>query len=222
MALEPNEIKSLLLNTDKPCIIKNLDLNWECLKSLDLNEWLTCLDKSFSDGIPFEVANIQHNKYPQWERHRQLYRMTKDEYMNKFHSNDDPKQWATFSYKSLNTLPKECRNGVDFKRFGFPDVDFVHFWFGSKGAHTSAHFDTYGCNIVVQVYGKKSWLLFPPNELLSPTRIPYEESSVYCNENFYSPQSLEQFEKIREPHHLVLQAGDVLLIPHHWWHYAEN
>lgn len=218
MVLEPNDIKNILLNTDKPCIIKNLDLNWECLKSVNLTQWFTHLENSFDDGIPFEVANIKHNKYPQWERHRQLCRMTMDDYMDKFHSTENPKQWATFSYKSLNMLPNECRNGVNFERFGFPDLEYINFWFGSKGAHTSAHFDSYGCNIVVQVYGRyntkciltqkfseptqkssfklfsKSWLLFPPNERLSPTRIPYEESSVYCNENFYSPNALDQFE----------------------------
>lgn len=154
MFLEPNDIKNILLNTDKPCVIKNLDLNWECLKSMNLTQWCTNLEKSFDEGIPFEVANIKHNKYPQWERHRQLCRMTMEEYMNKFHLTDNPKEWATFSYKSLNMLPKTCRNGVNFERFGFPDMEYINFWFGSKGAHTSTHFDSYGCNIVVQVYGR--------------------------------------------------------------------
>lgn len=194
MFLESNDIKNILLNTDKPCIIKQLDLNWDCLKSVNLTQWCSYLNKSFVDGIPFEVANIKHNKYPQWERHRQVCRMTMDEYMNKFHLADNPQQWATFSYKSLSMLPKECRNGVDFGRFGLPDMEYINFWFGSRGAHTAAHFDSYGCNVVVQVYGSKSWFLFPPNERLSATRVPYEESSVYCTENFYSPNGLDQFE----------------------------
>ncbi|XP_037051790.1 HSPB1-associated protein 1 [Bradysia coprophila] len=222
MLLEPIDIKHILLNIDKPCIIKNLDLDWECLKSMNLTQWCSYLDQSFEDGIPFEVANIKHNKYPQWERHRQLCRMTMDEYMTRFHLAENPQQWATFSYKSLNVLPKQCWNGVDFERFGFPDTEYINFWFGSRGAHTPAHFDSYGCNIVVQVYGSKSWLLFPPNERLSPTRVPYEESSVYCSENFYSPNDLDQFQNIAQPHHLILKAGDALIVPRHWWHYAEN
>lgn len=197
MSLEPNDIKNILLNTDKPCIIKNLDLNWDCLKSVNLSQWCSYLDDSFVDGIPFEVANIRHNKYPQWERHRQQSRMSMEVYMKQFHLAENPQKWATFSYKSLDMLPNECRNGINFERFGLPDMEHINFWFGSKGAHTSAHYDSYGCNIVVQVYGSKLWLLFPPNERLSPTRVPYEESSVYCNENFYSPKSLDQFESNR-------------------------
>lgn len=154
MLLKPNDIKDIVLNTDKPCVIKNLDLEWDCLKSVNLTQWCTYLDKSFNDGIPFEVANLKHNKYPQWERHRQLCRMSMDEYMHKFHSNENSQQWATFSYKNLYTLPKECWNGVNFGRFGFPDAEDINFWFGSRAAHTSAHFDSYGCNIVVQVYGR--------------------------------------------------------------------
>lgn len=34
---------------------------------------------------------------------------------------------------------------------------------------------------------RKQWLLFPPEENLFPSRIPYEESSVYSKLNFFSP-----------------------------------
>lgn len=107
---------------------------------------------------------------------------------------------------------------------GFPErgVEDSTLWIGSSGAHTPCHLDTYGCNIIAQVYGKyvfyyyiqqnesiqyivalknmvlqidkfiplfsirKRWLLFPPSETnnLKPTRVPYEESSIYSNINF--------------------------------------
>ena len=45
--------------------------------------------------------------------------------------------------------------------------------------------DSYGCNLVCQVAGSKQWTLFPPSASphLSPTRVPYEESSVYSRVN---------------------------------------
>lgn len=43
------------------------------------------------------------------------------------------------------------------------------------------HYDTYGHNFVAQVEGSKAWTLFPPSATpaLYPTRVPYEESSVF-------------------------------------------
>ena len=37
------------------------------------------------------------------------------------------------------------------------------FWMGSPGAATGLHHDTYGANVVAQVYGTKEWILFPPS-----------------------------------------------------------
>lgn len=75
------------------------------------------------------------------------------------------------------------------------------------------------------MYYSKLWLLLPPDAHLTPTRVPYEESSVYCTENFFSPDAAAtaQFDKIEaETYCVVLHAGDVLIVPHKWWHYAEN
>ena len=35
-------------------------------------------------------------------------------------------------------------------------------WCGSRGAETPGHYDTYGYNVVVQLWGEKEWLLAPP------------------------------------------------------------
>ncbi|XP_035892657.1 HSPB1-associated protein 1 isoform X2 [Anopheles stephensi] len=99
----------------------------------------------------------------------------------------------------------------------------ITFWIGSKQAHTPCHYDTYGCNIVVQVFGRKSWTLLPPEAKLTPVRIPYEESSVYCEENFYSPASYRPFTKVEnDVYHIVLEPGMVLIVPPRWWHYVET
>ena len=39
---------------------------------------------------------------------------------------------------------------------GFPENGAASstLWIGSSGAHTPCHADTYGCNVVVQVYGR--------------------------------------------------------------------
>lgn len=48
--------------------------------------------------------------------------------------------------------------------------------------------------IIETVFGsRKRWLLFPPGCPMNITRVPYEESSVYCKQNFYSPADVSQF-----------------------------
>ena len=62
-----------------------------------------------------------------------------------------------------------------------PEPEQCAFWLGSPGAHTPCHLDTYGCNIAVQLDGRKRWTLFPPTATadLRPTRVPYEESTIF-------------------------------------------
>lgn len=36
---------------------------------------------------------------------------------------------------------------------------------------------------------RKEWFICPPEENLLPTRIPYEESSIYSKLNLFSPDS---------------------------------
>lgn len=94
------------------------------------------------------------------------------------------------------------------------------FWLGSAGARTRCHRDAYGYNIVAQLYGRKSWRLLPPaaeaQGLLHATRMPYEESTIYAEEDVRSASFA-----IKDQQHLVdiaLEPGDVLLVPHGWWH----
>ena len=80
---------------------------------------------------------------------------------------------------------------MQWGKFGFPDRNGTEstIWIGSTGAYTPCHQDTYGFNLVTQIYGRKRWFLFSPNEtdLMYPTRVPYEESSVFSEVNILRP-----------------------------------
>ena len=45
---------------------------------------------------------------------------------------------------------------MTWKHFGFPERGGSDstIWIGNDGAHTPCHLDTYGCNLVAQVYGR--------------------------------------------------------------------
>ncbi|XP_061390150.1 HSPB1-associated protein 1 [Musca vetustissima] len=221
--LYPLNLRELILNTRKPIVLKNFKHQWTCFEN-GLDKWCELYDAHSPETPEFERIALGESSEPQWERKRQQIRISATEFLHDHSS--ERNYWSGLNYKRKNDIPEECSKGVDFGCFGFPHAtDDCTFWLSSKGANTPCHYDTYGCNIVVQVFGRKSWLLFPPsNTVLTPTRIPYEESSVYCKENFYAPNSKEftQLEQLKgQSYQCILEPNDVLIVPRHWWHYVE-
>ena len=102
--------------------------------------------------------------------------------------------WLYVDYKYMSQLFKDhprIISSIDWSMFGFEgrDGNQSTMWLGSSEANTPCHYDTYGCNLVAQVWGRKKWILFSPSdsEGLYPTRVPYEESSVFSQVNILSP-----------------------------------
>lgn len=147
--------KTLILGAKAPFVIKSFNLPWHCMQTT-LEEWCNQFknDSRYDAGVIFETGKLFNNKYPQWERCRQPMRLTLAEFLEQFHESPNTETWAAYSYKHLKYLPNKCSEGVSFATLGFEDQEDISFWLGSKGAHTSCHYDTYGCNIVVQVYGR--------------------------------------------------------------------
>ncbi|XP_014669802.1 PREDICTED: HSPB1-associated protein 1 homolog isoform X2 [Priapulus caudatus] len=137
--------------------------------------------------------------------------------------------WAYIDYRYFTDVfgkTSEEVEAVDWSVFGFKESHGkdTTLWLGTKGAYTPCHYDSYGCNLVAQLYGRKCWTLFPPDdtERLKPIRIPYEESSIFCSENFSTDSQNCALLKDASPHIVTLHPGDVLLVPRHWWHLVEN
>ncbi|XP_024142132.1 HSPB1-associated protein 1 homolog [Oryzias melastigma] len=138
--------------------------------------------------------------------------------------------WAYADYKYIAMLFEDqpgMFEDVKWSDFGFEGRNGRDstVWIGTNGANTPCHMDTYGCNLVLQVQGRKRWHLFPPEDTpnLYPTRIPYEESSVFSSVNVQSPD-LKKFPAFQaaQAHIVTLQPGQVLYVPRHWWHYVES
>ncbi|GAB1600352.1 hypothetical protein Ahia01_000313000 [Argonauta hians] len=137
--------------------------------------------------------------------------------------------WAYIDYKYVKDIFHEQPDvfkAFDWSHFGVGNRDGYHstLWMGTRGAHTCCHYDTYGFNLVAQLHGRKRWVLFPPEDTnnLYPTRIPYEESSVFSEVNIKVPD-VAKYPKFKDCHAYVvtLNAGQVLYVPRHWWHFVE-
>lgn len=138
--------------------------------------------------------------------------------------------WAYADYKYIAMLFQDQPSmfeDVKWSEFGFEGRNGREstLWIGTMGANTPCHLDSYGCNLVLQVQGRKRWHLFPPEDTskLYPTRIPYEESSIFSQVDVLHPdlRRFPAFQRARA-HTVTLQPGQVLYVPRHWWHYVES
>ncbi|XP_076857891.1 HSPB1-associated protein 1 homolog [Brachyhypopomus gauderio] len=138
--------------------------------------------------------------------------------------------WAYADYKYIAVLFQDSPamfKDVVWSDFGCPgrDGEESTLWIGTRGSNTPCHVDSYGCNLVFQIQGRKRWHLFPPDDAayLYPTRIPYEESSVFSRVNVVQPD-LARFPAFQHAraHCVTLHPGQVLLVPGRWWHYVES
>jgi lysine-specific demethylase 8 len=114
-----------------------------------------------------------------------------------------------------------------YGHFRFPDVledrvgDETRFWIGASGQKSSIHNDSnHGFN--AQVYGRKRFILFPPDEYrnLYTSRITDETwaSVVDWDDPDLTQYPLFAFVDGLE---VVLQPGEMLYIPAFWWHAAK-
>ncbi|RUS82910.1 hypothetical protein EGW08_009333 [Elysia chlorotica] len=162
----------------------------------DFNDWLSG-DSHYPNPLA-EFSRTEHCCYID-------YKYMKD----MFHDNPD-----IFSHVRWSCL-------------GLPEFDGSDstIWIGSDGANTPCHQDTYGFNLVTQIQGRKLWVLFPPedSQFLYPTRVPYEESSVFSAVNIRNPD-LKSFPLLKNSHPVivVLSPGQTLYVPRHWWHYVQS
>ncbi|XP_073977610.1 HSPB1 associated protein 1 isoform X2 [Rhodnius prolixus] len=211
-----------ILSSKVPLVFTNL-LDWEC-KSWSIEEWKKTLGES-NDKYPFRKGCNKCSEEPIWETNCETSSLTVSEFFENFNKSFEiDNTWLYFDYKHLSTWFSEVFKDINWSCVGFPErgAEDSTLWIGTEGAHTPCHFDSYGCNIVAQLYGKKVWLLFDPLESnsLSPTRVPYEESSVYSDINFAC--TCHPFPDIKNARCVILQPGDILYVPKHWWHYVEN
>ncbi|KAG6465479.1 HSPB1-associated protein 1 [Manduca sexta] len=220
--LNEEAVRSVIAKASTPIVFRGFVDNWSICQ-WNIEKWCSVFgDKE----IPFRCMKRDFiSDEPCWERRCKVKNMTFKNFVDNLPTSDD---WMYFDYKYVHqwfTGDDELYKDISWKQFGYPGKGATDttLWVGSKGAHTPAHQDTYGVNIVAQLYGKKRWILFPPETGgMKSTRVPYEESSVYSELNFYCPNNIDAFNGVTGARMVELSAGDALLVPRGWWHYVQN
>jgi HSPB1-associated protein 1 len=232
---EPSEVRRLISHIQKPIVFRGLIDTWPMLK-FSMSDWKNL----FSDKLLECRVGKRNSKSdkPQWERQSDNIKCTYEELI-KWSENcgggnnvelsglETSKRFLYYGYKYMKDIfDLEVLQMIDWKAFGYPERNGADstFWLGTAGAHTPCHYDTYGFNLVAQLAGRKRWILYPPEDtcFLQPTRIPYEESSVYSRINFEKWAEAVPVIEGTHPHVVELVPGDVLFVPRHWWHHVRN
>ncbi|XP_055931620.1 HSPB1-associated protein 1-like isoform X2 [Argiope bruennichi] len=231
----PSELREAIKNhLDIPVVFKNQIKSWSTPL---LNSNLT--GKYGNTVLDFRIVPKSY-KGVSWEAQHTFEEATISDFIswqneenvaldstNPFKKYKKNEYWAYSSYNYMNVIfPNDSDiQTMKWDAFGFPEVTGKEstFWLGSEGANTPCHFDSYGCNLVAQITGRKQWILFPATDtsFLYPTRIPYEESSVFSSVNILNVDfTCHPLFKNAHPHIITLEPGDVLFVPKKWWHFV--
>lgn len=225
---------------DEPLVISDAISNWPSLRwtpenigsVFRLDELEARIGRCSPSG---KASSGSASKTTQWDHQCSRRRLTVDQ-LEQFvsESGDFSEEFFYIDYKHIRDMPntsdlsgKAVDSMIDWSVFNLHDKDGSDstFWYGSRGAFTQCHQDTYGCNLVAQLYGWKRWILFPPDdaEALYPTRLPFEESSVFSSVLVTEPD-FNRFPAFRHarPRVVDLEAGQVLFVPHRWWHHVQT
>uniref|UniRef100_A0A8C2JKN3 Hspb associated protein 1 n=1 Tax=Cyprinus carpio TaxID=7962 RepID=A0A8C2JKN3_CYPCA len=232
----PEEARRIVQFLQTPAVFLNMTTDWPAL------HWtVEHLSDCLTERLRFRIGKRTENMAPLFETECSYIEATINEFLSwtacedkslvgPFSDYHCKEFWAYADYKYIAQLfqdkPAMFQDMV-WSDFGFPGRDGRDstLWIGTQGANTPCHLDSYGCNLVFQIQGRKRWHLFPPDDThcLYPTRIPYEESSVFSRVSVVHPD-LKKFPAFRRArvHTVTLQPGQVLFVPRHWWHYVES
>lgn len=235
---EPVVFKGYVINDVSP------NSQWECMKWKE-DDWERLFGK---EKLTLRVNKRVENEMlsaPQWEGSCMKTLMAYSEMRDWAKSQDGTSvfkgrticgkeidsrnHWVYFDYYYMKDLinMEQIDKAVDWSIFGFPErgAKDSTIWVGTRGANTPCHIDTYGCNLIAQIKGRKRWTMFHKlqSSSLYSTRVPYEESSIYSEVGFPSP-NISIHPKLMQstPYVVTLEPGDVLFVPRHWWHFVEH
>ena len=201
--ISAQDFEKKYVKTNKPVILRGLVDQWPALKKWDFDYFAkqhgdVAVNTNLYDAKKIKASNlaalIKEIKEPTLD-----YAVYLQEW------------WFQNSCPDLLSdivIPEHFSQDQNIKLLGFYNSTL---WVGAKGAFTPVHQDTVYANIwTVQIRGKKEWMLFDKNAVL--------KSDKNGNRDF------DEFLANPDNHvtYCYLEQGDVLYVPHKWWHRART
>ncbi|AFY79881.1 cupin-like domain-containing protein [Oscillatoria acuminata] len=205
--------------TNTPVILTDIMGNWPAL-----SRWNPEYFKQHYGETTVEVQfNRESNPLFEQEKHKHRKQMTMGEYVDLVVNGGKTNDYymvpynENFDHSDLKQLLEEIEI---FPEYLDPSNRTVcmFFWFGPEGTITPLHHDP--CNVLLaQVYGKKRIRLISPNQ----KHLLYNQVGVYSEVDLLNPD-YEKYPRFKdvEAIEVILEPGEVILLPVGWWHHVES
>jgi len=126
------------------------------------------------------------------------------------------------SQVNLEKFP-ELLDDVHFPEVVRSPVNVTNFWFGSAGTVTPLHFDPAN-NLFAQVYGSKTFNLFPPADAQYLYAHPQGSKLQHLSYVDVEEPDLAQFPLYGNASKMsiTIEPGQLLFLPAFWWHHVKS
>lgn len=214
--INPEEFRSQLIKKSVPLVFRDKAISWDCCKKWNLDYFSFACGESDvllveAEGLTsrvkqekFEILTIKDlitNIKNGGDKYLRFSPLLEN---NKFLSRDLDLNW-------LQSMQGNNKIGSTYYMF-----------LGGKGQKTLLHSDQ-PCNLYIQVLGRKKWIFYSPDDSIflypNVSGTAYVKSNLDLDNVNLTNNPLFKFATKTE---IVLNPGDVLYVPPHYWHQVEN
>lgn len=220
-ALSVGEFEDLFLGPRRPVVLKGVAAHWPCMGAWTPDSFRT----RFGDD------RVRVRRFSDF-KHEEMSLAAYIDFVTSGAFENDPDRkymidWTAFQSRPslrnelgriqyfenwLNVVPPKVQIKL---QTGWEAV-----LIGAKGAVCKLHYDygkTHAC--AVQVYGRKRWVLYPPDQ---GERLTNLAGTDFVDVNRPDHEEFPLFSAAAGRMEAVVHPGDMIFVPLDWWHQVEN
>lgn len=213
------QLKKEYIDKSKPVVFEGGASDWECCKKWTLDYFkslhgeneVTVVGNDTSE-VDFEIIKLKdviNNLNSESKKYLRFYPLL----------SEHPEHIKDFDLEWLREAKGKWKTYEKFQMF-----------IGGKGSKTPMH-NAMACNLFIQVFGEKEWILYPPemSAVIDPSpgknfhrSAPFKTAKGTCNpfdSSFDPPYHLYNYTDAIRVH---LKPGDIFYNPPHYWHAVLN
>lgn len=218
--LSIKEFREHYLRKGIPVVMEGIAKDWECVK-----KWSPEYFKELHGDDEILLVQLQKEGYP-------YETITLGKVIDNIRSGGG--KYYRF-YPLLNRHPEHIKefdyNWLLKHKNRINWFEAFQVFMGGAGTATGLH-NACSCNMFLQVYGEKKWILYPPYYTMivdpDPVKNVYRHAPVRTEEGPFDPFKPGNYERPYELFKYIdtleatVKPGDVLWLPPYYWHCVQN